>query len=149
MMRSIIKNLLREMASTKLQNELISMGPKEAQKSLGINLMDYITIAYDNDIVDYVSDHIPELTDLTRYSNHTYDYNGRGPLQGFVFRYVGKNKNERKNNEIPYAIIPRPKLGYLIDEEKLLTKRMIIEFINEFYDLDVIEIAPMRETNFG
>lgn len=137
------------MASAKLQNELISMGPKEAQKNLGISLKDYITIVYDNDIIDYVSDHIPELTDLTKYSNNTYDYDGKGEIQGLVFRYVGKYKNERKNNEIAYAIIPRPKLSYLIEEEKLLTKEMIIEFINEFYGLDIVEIAPMRETNFG
>ena len=149
MMRSIIKNLLREMASTKLQNELTSMGPKEAQESLGISLEDYVTIVYDNDIIDYVSDNIPELTDLTKYSNNTYDYNGKGPLQGLVFKYVGKYKNRRGNIVLPYAIIPRPKLRYLIEEEKLLTKEMIIEFINEFYDLDVTEIVPMRETNFG
>jgi len=148
-MRSIIRRVIREMASTNLRNELIAMGRKQAEESLGISLKDYLTIVYDNDIIEYVSDYVPELTDLTRYSNYTYDYNGDGPLQGFVFRYVGKYKNERKNNEIAYAIIPRPKLRYLIEEEKLLTKEMIIEFINEFYGLDIVEIAPMRETNFG
>ena len=142
------------MASTNLRNELIAMGRKQAQESLGISLEDYVTIIYDNDLIQYVSDYIPELTDLTRYqdiaySDSTYDYNGDGPLQGLVFKYVGKHKNRRGNIVLPYAIIPRPKLRYLIEEEKLLTKEMIIEFINEFYDLDVTEIAPMRETNFG
>ena len=137
------------MASTNLKKELISMGPKEAQENLGISLEDYITIAYDNDIIDYVSNHIPELTNLTKYSNNTYDYNGRGPLQGLVFRYVGKHKNREGNTISPYAIIPQPKLTYLMALEKLLTPHMLIDFINEFYELNVRRIVKIRETNFG
>lgn len=149
MMRSIIKNLLREMASTNLKKELILMGPKEAQENLGITLDDYITIGYDNDIIDYVSDHIPQLTDLTKYSNNTYDYNGKGPLQGLVFRYVGKHKNREGDTILPYVIIPQPKLTYLMALEKLITPDMLIEFINEFYELNATRISKMRETNFG
>lgn len=125
------------------------MGPKEAQETLGISLEDYITIAYDNDIIDYVSDHIPELTDLTKYSNNTFDYNGKGPLQGLVFRYVGKRKNSKGDVVLPYAIVPQPKLTYLMASEKLLTPKMFIEFINEFYEFDATRIVKMAETNFG
>ena len=142
------------MASTNLRKELISIGPKEAQESLGISLEDYITIVYDNDIIDYVSNHIPELTDLTRYqdiaySDSVYDYNGDGPLQGLVFKYVGKHKNRKGDTILPYAIIPQPKLTYLMALERLLTPDMLIEFINEFYELNVTRIVKMPATNFG
>ena len=149
MMRSIIKNLLREMANTNLRKELISMGPKEAQEGLGISLEDYISIVYDNDIIDYVSNHIPELTDLKRHSTNSYDYNGKGPLQGLVFRYRGKHTYNNGNVVLPYASIPQPKLTYLIALEKLLTPDLLIEFINEFYNLNVTRIAKIPETNFG
>ena len=145
MMRSIIRNILREMASTNLKTALIAMGPKKANESLKISLEDYVTIVYDNDIIDYVSDHIPELTDLTKYSNNTYDYNGKGPLQGLVFKYVGKYKTKMGNIISPHAVIPRSKLLHL----ELLTQEMLIEFINEFYELNVTRIVPMKETNFG
>jgi len=148
-MRSIIKKVIREMASSNLRKELISMGPKEAQENLGISLEDYITIAYDNDIIDYVSDHIPELTNLSQHSIYTFDYNGKGPLQGLVFRYVRKHKNREGDTILPYAIIPQPKLTYLIALEKLITPDMLIEFINEFYELNVTRISKMTETNFG
>ena len=137
------------MASTNLKNELISMGPKEAQRNLGISLKDYITIVYDNDIIDYVSNHIPELTDLTKYSNNTYDYDGKGEIQGLVFRYVGKHKNKYGNIVLPYLIVPQYKLSYLMASEKLLTPKMFIEFINKFYNLDATRIAKMTATNFG
>jgi len=148
-MRSIIKNILREMASTNLKNELISMGPKEAQRNLGISLQDYLTIVYDNDIIDYVSNHIPQLTDLTKYRDNTYDYNGNGPIQGLVFKYMGKRKNSEGKIVLPYAIVPQYKLSYLMASEKLLTPKMFIEFINKFYNLDATRIAKMPATNFG
>lgn len=148
-MRSLIRKVIREMAYTNVREQLIAMGPKNARENLGISLKDYVTIAYDNDIIDYVSDHIPELTDLTKYSNNTFDYNGDGPLQGLVFKYVGKHKNKRGNIVIPYAIVPQPKLTYLMALEKLITPDMLIEFINEFYNFDVTRIVKMAETNFG
>ena len=148
-MRSLIRKIISEMAVTNLRKELISMGPKRAQETLGISLEDYVTVAYDNDIIDYVSNHIPELTDLTKYSNNTYDYDGKGPLQGLVFKYVGKHKNRKGDTILPYAIIPQPKLTYLMALERLLTPDMLIEFINEFYELNVTRIVKMPETNFG
>lgn len=138
------------MANTNLQRELIAMGPQNALDSLGIRLEDYVTMAYDNDIIEYVSAHIPELTDLRKHIIHpTYDYNGRGPLRGLVFQYVGKHKTNRGNIILPQLLVPKAKLRYLIDEEKLLTEEMLIEFINEFYDFDATKIIPLRETNFG
>ena len=148
-MRSVIRKVIREMASTNLRNELISMGPKEAKESLGISLEDYVTIAYDNDIIDYVSDHIPELTDLTRYNDNVYDYNGDGPLQGLVFKYVWKHKNRKGNIILPYVMVPQAKLTYLMALEKLITPDMLIEFINEFYYLDATRIVKTPKTNFG
>ena len=149
MMRSIIKNLLREMASTNLRKELISMGPKEAQESLGITLEDYVKIVYDNNIINYVANNIHELTDLTKHSINSYDYNGRGPLQGLVFTYVGKHKNRKGNIISPYVMVPQAKLTYLMALEKLLTPKMLIDFINDFYYLDATRIAKIPETNFG
>lgn len=142
------------MASTNLRKELISIGPKEAQESLGISLEDYITIVYDNDIIDYVSNHIPELTDLTGYqdmgyNDRVYDYNGNGPLQGLVFKYVWKHKNRKGNIILPYLMVPQTKLTYLMSLEKLLTPEMFIEFINEFYDFDATRIVKIPKTNFG
>jgi len=148
-MRTTIKKVIRETASTRLQRELIAMGPNRAQESLGVDLKDFVKIVYDNDIIKYVSNHIPELTDLTKYSNNTYDYDGRGPLQGLVFKYVGKHKNRKGDTILPYAIIPQPKLTYLMALERLLTPDMLIEFINEFYELNVTRIVKMPETNFG
>ena len=148
-MRSLIRKVIREMAYTNVREQLIAMGPKNARENLGISLKDYVTIAYDNDIIDYVSDHIPELTNLTQHSNYTFDYNGDGPLQGLVFKYVGKHKNKRGNIVIPYAIVPQPKLTYLMALEKLLSPKMFIDFINEFYNFDVTRIVKMAETNFG
>ena len=148
-MRSLIRKVIREMASTNVREQLIAMGPKNARKNLGISLEDYVTIAYDNDIIDYVSDHIPELTDLTPHSNNTFDYNGDGPLQGLVFKYMGKRRNSRGDVVLPYVIVPQPKLTYLMALEKLLTPKMFIEFINEFYEFDATRIVKMAETNFG
>ena len=148
MMRSIIRNVLREMANTNLQRELIAMGPKNAQESLRISLEDFVTLAYDNDIIEYVSAHIPELTDLKRYSTPSYYYEGKGPLQGLVFQYVKKGKTRKGDIVLPLAIVPQFKLNYL-KRAKLLTDEMLIEFINEYYDLDVTKIVPIRETNFG
>ena len=137
------------MASTKLQNELISMGPKEAQESLGMSLEDYITIAYDNDIIDYVSDHIPELTNLTRSGPQSYDYNGEGPMRGQVFHFVGKHTNKKGNLVLPYVAIPQMKLTYLIASEKQLTPGMLMKFVNEFYKKNVTRIVKIPKTNFG
>ena len=148
MMRSIIRNILREMASTNLKTALIAMGPKKANESLKISLEDYVTMAYDNDIIDYVSDHIPELTDLTRYNTPSYYYNGEGPFSGLVFQYVKKGKTRKGDIVLPLAIVPQFKLNYL-KRTKLLTEEMFIEFINEFYDLNVTKIVPVRETNYG
>jgi len=149
MMRSIIKNLLREMASTNLRKELISMGPKDAQESLGMTLDDYVKIVYDNNIINYVANNIPELTDLKKHSINSYDYNGRGPLQGLVFTYVGKHKNRKGNIISPLVMVPQTKLTYLMALEKLLTPKMLIDFINDFYYLDATRIAKIPETNFG
>ena len=149
MMRSIIKNILREMASTNLRKELISMGPKEAQESLGMTLDDYVKIVYDNNIINYVANNIPELTDLKKHSINSYDYNGRGPLQGLVFTYVGKHKNRKGNIISPLVMVPQTKLTYLIALEKLLTPKMLIDFINDFYYLDATRIAKIPESNFG
>ena len=148
-MRSIIKNILREMANTNLRKELISMGPKEAQESLGMTLEDYVKIVYDNNIINYVANNIPELTDLKKHSINSYDYNGRGPLQGLVFTYVGKHKNRKGNIISPYVMVPQAKLTYLMALEKLLTPKMLIDFINDFYYLDATRIAKISSTNFG
>ena len=149
-MRSIIRKVIREMASTNLRNALIAMGRKQAQKNLGISLEDYVTIIYDNDLIEYVSDYIPELLNLTKHSGNSYDYNGDGPLlRGLVFKYVRKHKTTRGNVVLPYALIPQSKLEYLVEISKLLTEEMIVEFINEYYHKDITRIIPIPTTNFG
>lgn len=148
-MRSIIKNILREMSNTKLQKELKAMGPKGAQESLGMTLDDYVKIVYDNNIINYVANNIPELTDLKKHSINSYDYNGRGPLQGLVFTYVGKHKNRKGNIVSPLIMVPQSKLTYLMATEKLLTPEMLLDFINDFYYLDATRIAKIPSTNFG
>lgn len=137
------------MASTRLQRELIAMGPKVARETTGISLQDYITIAYDNNIIEYVSSHIPELTNLTRSSRQSYDYNGEGPMRGLVFHFVGKHTNKKGNLVLPYVAIPQSKLTYLLAQEKLLTREMLIKFVNEFYKQNVTRIVKIPETNFG
>lgn len=149
-MRSIIRKILKEMASSNLRKELISMGPTNAKESLGIPLEDFVSIVYDGDIIEYVSDYIPELLYLTKHSGNSYDYNGDGPLlRGLVFKYVRKHKTTRGNVVLPYALIPQSKLEYLIEIAKLLTEEMIVEFINEFYHKDITRIIPIPTTNFG
>ncbi len=148
-MRSTIRRILREMASTNLRKELISRGPKKAQESFGMSLEDYVNIVYNGNIIEYVANNIPELTDLKKHSIYSYDYNGRGPLQGLVFRYRGKHTYRNGNIVLPYASIPESKITYLIALEKLLTPELLIKFINEFYDLDVTRIAKIPSTNFG
>lgn len=148
-MRSLIRKVIREMASTNLKGALIAMGPKKAKKSLGINLEDFVSIVYDDDIVDYVSDFIPELTNLTLHSEKSYDYNGEGPLAGLVFTYIKRQKTRAGNIVEPYANIPKNKLEYLIKEAELLTEQMFLIFLNEYYDLNMTKIVPIRPTNFG
>jgi hypothetical protein len=114
-----------------------------------MSLEDYVNIVYNGNIIEYVANNIPELTDLRKHSIYSYDYNGRGPLQGLVFRYRGKHTYRNGNIVLPYASIPESKITYLIALEKLLTPKMLIEFINEFYDLDVTRIAKIPSTNFG
>ena len=138
------------MASTKLKKELISMGPEKANENLGISSKDFVSIVYDGDIVEYVSDYIPELLNLTKHSGNSYDYNGDGPLlRGLVFKYVRKHKTTRGNVVLPYALIPQSKLEYLVEISKLLTEEMIVEFINEYYYKDITRIIPIPTTNFG
>ena len=137
------------MASSNLKKELISMGPAKANENLGISLEDFVTIVYDGDIIDYVSDYVPELLYLRNHSVSSYDYNGEGPLRGLVFKYVRKHKTTRGNLVLPYALIPQSKLKYLIEIKKLLTEEMIVEFINEFYHKDITRIIPIPTTNFG
>lgn len=149
MMRSIIRKILKEMASTNLRKELISMGPEKAKENLGISLEDFVRLVYDYDIVEYVSDFIPELLYLKNHSVTSYDYNGEGPLRGLVFKYMRKHKNLRGKIVLPYALIPQSKLNYLIEEKELLTEEMIVEFINEYYHKDITRIIPIPTTNFG
>lgn len=137
------------MASSNLKKELISMGPVKANENLGISSEDFFTIVYDGDIIEYVSDYIPELLYLRNHSVNSYDYNGEGPLRGLVFKYVRKHKTPRGNIVLPYALIPQSKLEYLIKEKKLLTEDMIVEFINEYYNKDITRIIPIPTTNFG
>lgn len=148
-MRSTIRRIIREMASTNLRKELISRGPKKAQESFGMSLEDYVNIVYDGNIIEYVANNIPELTDLRKHSINSYDYNGRGPLQGLVFTYAGKHKNRKGDIVSPYVSIPVSKITYLIASEKLLTPEMFIEFINDFYYLDAKRIVKIPSTNFG
>lgn len=148
-MRSTIRRIIREMASTNLKRELIAMGPRVAERTTGINLQDYITVAYNNDIVEYVSDHIPELTNLRKSARNVYDYDGQGPMGGLVLHYVGKHTNKKGNLVLPYVAIPQKKLTYLLAEEKLLTPELLIEFINEFYGLNATKIVKILGTNFG
>jgi len=125
------------------------MGPKNARMSLGMDLEDFVRIVYDDDIVDYVSDFIPELTNLTLHSKKSYDYNGEGPLRGLVFTYIKRQKTRAGNIVEPYANIPKNKLEYLIQDKQLLTEQMFLIFLNEYYDLNMTKIVPIRPTNFG
>ena len=124
------------------------MGPARAN-DFGISLDDFITIVYDNDIVEYVADYVPELLDLKNHSVTSYDYNGEGPLRGLVFKYMRKHKTTRGNIVLPYALVPQSKLEYLVKITKLLTEDMIVEFINEYYNKNITRIIPIPTTNFG
>lgn len=146
-MREIIRRIIQETKISKFKQRLKDMGPKKAKESLGIELEDFVDIVHDGDIVDYVLININELTDLKKYGN-LYMYNGKGPFRGTVFRYVPRQKTERVYIENSYALVPSSKLSYL-SSKGILTEELLIEFLNEFYDLDITEIVPERETNFG
>ena len=147
-MREIIRRIIQETKISKFKQILKDMGPKKAKESLGIELEDFVDILHDGDIVDYVLSNINELTDLKEYGNRLFMYNGKGPFRGTVFRYVPRQKTERLYIENSYALVPSSKLSYL-SSEGILTEELLIEFLNEFYDLDITEIVPERETNFG
>ena len=147
-MREIIRKVIQETKMSKLKQRLKDMGSKKSKEYSGIGIEDFVNIVHDGDIVDYVLVNINELSNLTKYANGLFMYNGKGPFRGTVFRYVPRQKTKRLNIENSYALVPSSKLSYL-SSEGILTEELLIEFLNEFYDLDITKIVPERETNFG
>lgn len=139
-MRSIIKRIINEAVTKKLRDTLKSVGPKEARNLTGMSIEDYVDIVYDLDAIGYVESVVPELLNLQKgRSGYSYNYNGDGPLRGTVFLYASRYRTNRGRIVEPFAIIPRMKLNYLTE---YMTKDILIDFINEFYDLDVTRIVP-------
>lgn len=147
-MKEIIRKVIQEAKLSKFKQRLKDMGPKKAKESFSLELEDFVDIVHDGDIVDYVLNNINELTELKEYGNRLFMYDGDGPFRGTVFRYVPRQKTERLYIENSYALVPQSKLDYL-SSEGLITKELLIEFLNEFYDLYITRIVPERETNFG
>ena len=148
-MREIIRKVIQETKTSKFIQRLKDMGPKKAKDSLGLDLDDFVRIAYDDDIIQYVSEFMYPLTRLEPSGNNAYDYNGEGPLSGLVFKYIGRHKTGLGNIVPPTAYIPEKKLNYLINMNGILTEKLFLEFLNEYYELNVTRIVPIRPTNYG
>ena len=134
------QNILSEAVSQKLKNEIKSMGPLQA-KEMGITTDDYVDIVYDGNLVEYVSEYLNPLLNLTisgREENGKkyiikaqYRGDSDSPLSGYILTYYPKNPPRISQSE-----------GYIFGKkweiiQKYLTKFQFMDFMNGYYDLNM------------
>lgn len=135
------QKILSEAVSQKLKNELKGMGPLRA-KEVGINTDDFVNIVYDGDIVEYVAKNTPFLLNLTVHGREEgekkyvlkYQDNRDSILNGVVIEYFPKAPPRQPESN---AYIHIDKWTFLKD---YMTKWQLIDFLNQYYDLNIGEL---------
>ncbi len=138
LMRDIIKKVLRESNREKMGDRLRSIGLQSA-KNMGFSVQQFIDLAFDGDLVSYVSEYVNQLLHLEREGLfRSYYASSKGLLDGFVFTYK-PSRNMPGGSELPSSIVFN-----IINAKKIipdfLDKTLLLEFINEYYFLDAEKI---------
>lgn len=134
-MRTIIKKILKETTKKKTSEYLKSKGPLESS-NMGLDLEDFVNLAYDGDIVQYVSEYLNELLHLT--PKKEYETNA-------VVLFPIKDTEIFKEDTPIYSPSKEDNLLLLSSRsmqsiKEYMTTGMFVKFMNEFYNLDITKL---------